>query len=177
MLIGSPVKNKHLKGKDLFNAAYFLHEKEVKAIIHKTLLPTYDVFDETRYFKPGEKDFFIQYKDKNIAVTICEDIWQADGPVHQQAKAGATLNININGSPYHRGKFDERQQMVSERARANSCAIVYVNQVCGQDELVFDGGSMVFDHRGDMLMRAEQFGESLTRVLRSIWRVNRIIII
>jgi NAD+ synthase (glutamine-hydrolysing) len=82
--------------------------------------------------------------------------------VHQQAKAGATLNININGSPYHRGKFDERQHMVSERARTNSCAIVYVNQVCGQDELVFDGGSMVFDHRGDMLMRAEQFGESLS---------------
>ena len=65
-------------------------------------------------------------------------------------------------SPYHRGKFDERQQMVSERARANSCSIVYVNQVCGQDELVFDGGSMVFDHRGNMLMRAEQFGESLS---------------
>ena len=137
-----------------------------KGILHgtynKQLLPNYSVFDEDRYFTPGTSFSLFTIAGVNVGVTICEDIWQADGPVQQQAKAGATLNININGSPYHRGKFDERQQMVSERARTNSCAIVYVNQVCGQDELVFDGGSMVFDHHGDMLMRAEQFGESLS---------------
>jgi NAD+ synthase (glutamine-hydrolysing) len=137
-----------------------------KGILHgtynKQLLPNYSVFDEDRYFTPGTSFSLFTIAGVNVGVTICEDIWQADGPVQQQAKAGATLNININGSPYHRGKFDERQQMVSERAQTNSCAIVYVNQVCGQDELVFDGGSMVFDHRGDMLMRAEQFGESLS---------------
>ena len=137
-----------------------------KGILHgtynKQLLPNYSVFDEDRYFTPGTSFSLFTIAGVNVGVTICEDIWQADGPVQQQAKAGATLNININGSPYHRGKFDERQQMVSERARTNSCAIVYVNQVCGQDELVFDGGSMVFDHRGDMLMRAEQFDESLS---------------
>ena len=137
-----------------------------KGILHgtynKQLLPNYSVFDEDRYFTPGTSFSLFTIAGVHAGVTICEDIWQADGPVHQQAKAGATLNININGSPYHRGKFDERQQMVSERARTNSCAIVYVNQVCGQDELVFDGGSMVFDHRGDMLMRAEQFDESLS---------------
>ena len=137
-----------------------------KGILHgtynKQLLPNYSVFDEDRYFTPGTSFSLFTIAGVHAGVTICEDIWQADGPVHQQAKAGATLNININGSPYHRGKFDERQQMVSERARTNSCAILYVNQVCGQDELVFDGGSMVFDHRGDMLMRAEQFDESLS---------------
>ncbi len=137
-----------------------------KGILHgtynKQLLPNYSVFDEDRYFTAGTSFSLFAIAGVHVGVTICEDIWQADGPVQQQAKAGATLNININGSPYHRGKFDERQQMVSERAQTNSCAIVYVNQVCGQDELVFDGGSMVFDHRGDMLMRAEQFVESLS---------------
>ena len=146
----------------LTNSAAVASNGTLHGTYNKQLLPNYSVFDEDRYFTPGTSFSLFTIAGVNVGVTICEDIWQADGPVQQQAKAGATLNININGSPYHRGKFDERQQMVSERARTNSCAIVYVNQVCGQDELVFDGGSMVFDHRGDMLMRAEQFGESLS---------------
>ena len=146
----------------LANSAAIASNGTLHGTYNKQLLPNYSVFDEDRYFTPGTSFSLFTIAGANVGVTICEDIWQADGPVQQQAKAGATLNININASPYHRGKFDERQQMVSERARANSCAIVYVNQVCGQDELVFDGGSMVFDHRGDMLMRAEQFGESLS---------------
>ena len=146
----------------LANSAAIASNGTLHGTYNKQLLPNYSVFDEDRYFTPGTSFSLFTIAGVNVGVTICEDIWQADGPVQQQAKAGATLNININASPYHRGKFDERQQMVSERARANSCAIVYVNQVCGQDELVFDGGSMVFDHRGDMLMRAEQFGESLS---------------
>ena len=146
----------------LANSAAIASKGTLHGTYHKQLLPNYSVFDEDRYFTPGTSFSLFTIAGVNVGVTICEDIWQADGPVQQQAKAGATLNININGSPYHRGKFDERQRMVSERARTNSCAIVYVNQVCGQDELVFDGGSMVFDHRGDMLMRAEQFDESLS---------------
>lgn len=146
----------------LTNSAAVASNGTLHGTYNKQLLPNYSVFDEDRYFTPGTSFSLFTIAGVNVGVTICEDIWQADGPVQQQAKAGATLNININGSPYHRGKFDERQQMVSERARTNSCAIVYVNQVCGQDELVFDGGSMVFDHCGDMLMRAEQFGESLS---------------
>jgi NAD+ synthase (glutamine-hydrolysing) len=146
----------------LANSAAIASNGKLHGTYNKQLLPNYSVFDEDRYFTPGNSFSLFTIAGVHAGVTICEDIWQADGPVHQQAKAGATLNININGSPYHRGKFDERQRMVSERARTNSCAIVYVNQVCGQDELVFDGGSMVFDHRGDMLMRAEQFGESLS---------------
>ena len=146
----------------LANSAAIASNGTLHGTYNKQLLPNYSVFDEDRYFTPGTSFSLFTIAGVNVGVTICEDIWQADGPVQQQANAGATLNININGSPYHRGKFDERQRMVSERARTNSCAIVYVNQVCGQDELVFDGGSMVFDHRGDMLMRAEQFGESLS---------------
>jgi len=146
----------------LTNSAAVASNGTLHGTYNKQLLPNYSVFDEDRYFTPGTSFSLFTIAGVNVGVTICEDIWQADGPVQQQANAGAMLNININGSPYHRGKFDERQQMVSERARINSCAIVYVNQVCGQDELVFDGGSMVFDHRGDMLMRAEQFGESLS---------------
>ena len=146
----------------LANSAAIASNGTLHGTYNKQLLPNYSVFDEDRYFSPGNSFSLFTIAGVHVGITICEDIWQADGPVHHQAKAGATLNININASPYHRGKFDERQQMVSERARANSCAIVYVNQVCGQDELVFDGGSMVFDHRGDMLMRAEQFGESLS---------------
>lgn len=146
----------------LANSAAIASNGTLHGTYNKQLLPNYSVFDEDRYFTPGDSFSLFTIAGVHVGVTICEDIWQADGPVQQQAKAGATLNININASPYHRGKFDERQQMVSERARANSCAIVYVNQVCGQDELVFDGGSMVFDHRGDMVMRAEQFGESLS---------------
>ena len=146
----------------LANSAAIASNGKLHGTYNKQLLPNYSVFDEDRYFTAGTSFSLYTIAGVHAGVTICEDIWQADGPVHQQAKAGAALNININGSPFHRGKFDERQHMVSERARANSCAIVYVNQVCGQDELVFDGGSMVFDHRGDMLMRAEQFGESLS---------------
>ena len=146
----------------LANSAAIASNGTLHGTYNKQLLPNYSVFDEDRYFIPGLSFSLFTICGVPVGVTICEDIWQADGPVHHQAKAGATLNININASPYHRGKFDERQQMVSERARANSCAIVYVNQVCGQDELVFDGGSMVFNHRGDMLTRAEQFGESLS---------------
>jgi len=143
----------------LANSAAIASNGKLHGTYNKQLLPNYSVFDEDRYFTAGTSFSLFTIAGVHAGVTICEDIWQADGPV---AKAGAALNININGSPFHRGKFDERQQMVSERARANSCAIVYVNQVCGQDELVFDGGSMVFDHRGDMLMRAEQFGESVS---------------
>ena len=146
----------------LANSAAIASNGKLHGTYNKQLLPNYSVFDEDRYFTAGTSFSLFTIAGVHAGVTICEDIWQADGPVHQQAKAGAALSININGSPFHRGKFDERQHMVSERARANSCAIVYVNQVCGQDELVFDGGSMVFDHRGDMLMRAEQFGESLS---------------
>ncbi len=149
---------------DLRNSAAIASRGLLHGTYDKHLLPNYSVFDEERYFTPGSAFSLFTIAGVNVGVTICEDIWQSEGPVKAQAQAGAALNININGSPFHRGKFDERQQMVSERAKDNSCAIVYVNQVCGQDELVFDGGSMVFDHHGDLVMRAPQFEEELTFV-------------
>ena len=149
---------------DLRNSAAIASRGLLHGTYDKHLLPNYSVFDEERYFTPGSAFSLFTIAGVNVGVTICEDIWQSEGPVKAQAQAGAALNININGSPFHRGKFDERQQMVSERAKDNSCAIVYVNQVCGQDELVFDGGSMVFDHHGDLVMRAPQFEEKLTFV-------------
>jgi len=149
---------------DLRNSAAIASRGLLHGTYDKHLLPNYSVFDEERYFTPGSAFSLFTIAGVNVGVTICEDIWQSEGPVKAQAQAGAALNININGSPFHRGKFDERQQMVSERAKDNSCAIVYVNQVCGQDELVFDGGSMVFDHHGDLVMRSPQFEEKLTFV-------------
>jgi NAD+ synthase (glutamine-hydrolysing) len=99
-----------------------------------------------------------------IGVSICEDIWRADGPVAAQAALGARINVNINGSPFHVGKLVQRERMLAERARENACAIVYVNQVGGQDELVFDGASMVFDTSGNLLARCAQFESELSVV-------------
>ncbi|MGA0329526.1 MAG: NAD+ synthase, partial [Ilumatobacteraceae bacterium] len=96
-----------------------------------------------------------------VGVSICEDVWFDEGPVFAQAKGGAQLNVNINGSPFHAGKVDERREMLSRRARENDCAIVYVNQVGGQDELVFDGASMVVDSRGELVARSPQYATDL----------------
>ena len=143
----------------LRNSAVIASNGVVHGTYNKQLLPNYSVFDEERYFVPGDTFSLFTIAGITVGVTICEDIWQPDGPVLAQAQAGAVLNININGSPFHRGKFAERQLMVSARAQANGCAIVYVNQVCGQDELVFDGGSMVFDQRGELKLRMNQYVE------------------
>ena len=146
----------------LYNAAAVCAGGMVHGIYRKRLLPNYDVFDEERTFQPGTG--FHQLYDINgvrVGITICEDIWFADGPVAEQAAGGAEINININGSPYHRGKIHERQQMLSTRARETNCPIVYVNQVGGQDELVFDGASMVVDARGEVVARLEQFSTEL----------------
>ncbi|MEI7756497.1 MAG: NAD+ synthase, partial [bacterium] len=148
-------------GDELFNAAAICAQGRVHGVYHKQLLPNYSVFDEQRYFSAG-KDFpLFRINGALMGVTICEDIWDPNGPVATQARAGAVLNININGSPFHRGKSGERQQMVSERARDNKCVIAYVNQVCGQDELVFDGGSMLFDASGTLLAKSAQFVEEV----------------
>ena len=135
---------------------------EVVGTYRKRLLPNYAVFDEARYFTPGhESDPLELYVigGVKVGISICEDIWSPTGPLATQAAGGAELNININGSPYHRGKVHGRERMLATRAADASCALVYVNQVCGQDELVFDGASMVFDADGNLLARAAQFVE------------------
>ena len=148
-------------GDDLYNAAAVISNGKLHGVYRKHLLPNYRVFDEERYFTPGSSYSLFRIAGVTCGVTICEDIWVASGPVREQAAAGATLMLNINGSPFHRGRLGERERMVSERARDNRCAIVYVNQVCGQDELVFDGGSMVVDHDGRVVARSPQFVEDL----------------
>ncbi|MEK7296199.1 MAG: NAD+ synthase [Actinomycetota bacterium] len=149
----------------LFNAAAVCANGVVRGTYYKQLLPNYGVFDEERYFASGsavaESPTLFRIGGLLVGITVCEDIWSADGPVCSQAQMGAVLNININASPYHRGKIGERQQMLSERARVNKCVIAYVNQVGGQDELVFDGGSMLFAADGTLLSRSPQFADDL----------------
>ena len=149
------------EGDHLYNAAAVCSQGRLHGVYRKQLLPNYRVFDEERYFTPGSSFSLFRIAGVTCGVTICEDIWVPTGPVRDQALAGATLMLNINGSPFHRGRLGERERMVSERARENRCAIVYVNQVCGQDELVFDGGSMVVAADGSVVARSPQFVEDV----------------
>jgi NAD+ synthase (glutamine-hydrolysing) len=153
-------------GRDvLFNAAAVCSHGVVRGVYHKRILPNYDVFDEERTFEAGSGTHHLyEIAGVPVAISICEDIWFEDGPVAEQARGGARLNVNINGSPFHRRKVEQRERMLSERARANRCAIVYVNQVGGQDELVFDGASMVVDAHGQLIDRRPQFRTDLTIV-------------
>ena len=150
--------------RDLYNAAAMCVNGAVVGTYRKRVLPNYAVFDEARYFTPGDAndpyELFV-IGGVNVAMSICEDVWSPTGPLAQQAAGGAELNININGSPFHNGKAHDRERMLATRAADASCALVYVNQVCGQDELVFDGGSMVFDNEGTLVARAAQFASEL----------------
>lgn len=126
-------------------------------------LPNYSVFDEKRYFVPGDKSCVADYHGLKLGITVCEDIWH-EGPVEQAVADGADLIININGSPYHANKITERREVICERAKKLKTPVVYVNQIGGQDELVFDGASFVSNENGDVVHQAASFTESLTAV-------------
>ncbi len=145
----------------LFNAAAVAQNGKILGVYRKQLLPNYSVFDEERYFTPGPsiQDIFT-CGDIPFAVSICEDLWVGD-PTEQQAQQGAKLCISINGSPFHRNKPTQRDELVSSRAQTNAVVVAYVNQIGGQDELVFDGGSLVADARGVIQARATSFSEDL----------------
>ena len=144
------------------NAAALLAGGGLRGVYHKGLLPNYGVFDEDRYFAVGETGSALwELNGVAAGVSVCEDIWVPDGPPADQVAAGAEILLNINGSPYHRGKGTERQLMLAGRARAAGVPLVYLNLVGGQDELVFDGQSMAFDASGELLYRAAQFDEEL----------------
>ena len=146
----------------LHNAAAVCADGAIHGIYRKRLLPNYDVFDEERTFEPGQGDHVLyDIAGVRVGLSICEDIWYPDGPVARLAQGGALINVNINGSPYHRGKVREREEMLITRARQTSCPIVYANQVGGQDELVFDGASVVVDAQGMVIARLAQFAEGL----------------
>ena len=146
--------------RNVANAAAVMTDGELRGVYHKVLLPNYGVFDEDRYFVMGsDPDRIWEIEGVPVGVSVCEDIWSPDGPSSQQAAAGAKLLLNINASPFHRGKATEREEMLAARARAGDAAVVYVNLVSGQDELVFDGASVVIGRDGQVLHRSPQFEE------------------
>jgi NAD+ synthase (glutamine-hydrolysing) len=151
-----------LAERDLYNAAAVCAGGSVRGLYRKWLLPNYGVFDEARYFTPSEDpgSLFV-VNGVRVAVSICEDIWSPTGPIAAQAAGGAELAVNINASPYYAGRLAERETMVATRAADNSVPILYVNLIGGQDELVFDGGSAIYDESGHVLARARQFEEDL----------------
>ena len=146
--------------RDLYNASVLIHRGEIVLSYRKRLLPNYAVFDERRYFTPGDEPLStVSFRGVEVAMTICEDIWSPTGPTHELAAGGAEVVLNLNASPYREGKAADREVMLSTRAADASCTVVYVNQVGGQDELVFDGGSVVFGHEGELIARAPLFVE------------------
>jgi NAD+ synthase (glutamine-hydrolysing) len=146
---------------DIYNAAAIIHEGKLYGIYHKHFLPNYGVFDENRYFQAGHKAPVFLINGVHVGVNICEDVWYPTGPMTLQAYAGAEVILNINGSPYYAGKLIFREEMLATRAADNSVIVAYLNMVGGQDELVFDGGSMVFNEQGTLIARAKEFVEDM----------------
>ncbi len=147
------------KKEDIHNAAAVIHQGKIVDIYHKIHLPNYGVFDEFRYFRPGNRYPVYRLGDVKFGINICEDIWYPEGPATVQAMHGAEFIVNINASPYHMGKSAMRFKMLSTRASDNNLAIAYLNTVGGQDELVFDGHSLVFNEKADLIAEGKCFEE------------------
>jgi NAD+ synthase (glutamine-hydrolysing) len=167
-VVGGPDFNPNPSGKRLYNAAFFLENGEVAQVYHKGLLPTYDVFDEYRYFEPATTFNTISFQGKRIALTVCEDIWNLGrhplypfNPMDQMMKEGPDLMINISASPFSWNRGPERLFMVSENARKYKLPLFYANQVGAHTELIFDGGSAVFNPEGDLVETFEPFCEGV----------------
>jgi NAD+ synthase (glutamine-hydrolysing) len=155
-LVGTPQLDR-----DLYNACAVCAGGEVKAVYRKRFLPNYGVFDEDRYFAPGRDLVVLEHGRELIGVTICEDMWQPGPPATELSLAGAQLLVNLSASPFHVGKDREREEMFAARARDTSCFVAVVNAVGAQDELVFDGHSVVLDDEGEVVARAPGFEEAL----------------
>ncbi|MDQ7947810.1 MAG: NAD+ synthase [Pedobacter sp.] len=167
-IIGLPIKNEVVKGKDLYNAAYFIENGAVKAVVKKALLPTYDVFDEYRYFEPFNEFQCIDFKGKRIALTICEDLWNINDnplyvscPMDELIKQSPDVMINIAASPFNYRHDEDRIQVLSGNAKNYKLPLFYVNQVGAQTEIIFDGGSLVFDEEGALKAEMKYFEEDL----------------
>jgi NAD+ synthase (glutamine-hydrolysing) len=166
VLIGSPARNPNKEGKDLFNAAFFLHDKQVKAEIHKTLLPTYDVFDENRYFEPGFEWKCIEFMGKKLAVTICEDIWNlGDNPLYRitpmEMLAGEKPDVmlNLSASPYNYAADTVRKSIIEAHTAKYGIPMLYCNNIGAQTEVIFDGGSLVYDVNSLLVKEMKYFDE------------------
>ncbi len=167
-IVGLPVKNDVLAGKDLYNAAYFIEDGRAKAVVKKALLPNYDVFDEYRYFEPAREFECIDFKGTKIAVTICEDLWNINNnplyvssPMDELIKQEPKLMINIAASPFSYLHDEERVLVLSDNAKQYQLPLLYVNQVGAQTEIIFDGGSLAFDGTGNLLDEMPYFEEAL----------------
>ena len=148
-------------GDDIFNAAAIIHDEKLAGVYHKIFLPNYGVFDEDRYFRAGTECSIWEIGDIKFGVNICEDIWYEAGPATTQAYSGAEIIINISASPYHFGRGGVRERMISTRAADNVAVFVYNNLVGGQDELIFDGNSLIIDETGRLIAQGRQFEEDL----------------
>ncbi len=155
-LVGGPAFDR-----DLANAAFVCANGAVHGVYRKQFLPNYGVFDEHRYFAPGRELLLLRFGDVLVGPTICEDVWQPGPPATDLALAGATLLVNLSASPYHGGKAEDREEMLVTRARDNAAYVAFCNLVGGQDELVFDGHSVVLDDEGEVVARAPGFEEAL----------------
>ena len=171
MVLGFVGRHEQRPGRELTNSVAWLQEGKVTAIRHKTLLPTYDVFDEDRYFEPATANAPVEFRSGLVGLTICEDMWNDEdywderryrpNPASDLSNAGAQILLNCSASPWHLGKGEARHAMFSQLAAKTRCPIVYCNLVGGNDELVFDGGSLVFDGQGRLLAEGRRFEEDL----------------
>ena len=146
---------------DIYNAAAIIHDGRLAGVFHKMFLPNYGVFDENRYFRAGNESPVYVIAGVNIGVNICEDIWYESGPATAQAYSGAEVIVNISASPYHFGKAGFRERMIATRAADNVAIFAFNNLVGGQDELVFDGNSLILDEKGQLIARGKYFKEDL----------------
>jgi len=180
VIIGTPVRNPVAEGKDLFNAAVLLYQEKIQGIAHKTLLPTYDVFDEYRYFEPAFEWKVIPFKGKKIALTICEDLWNlSDNPLYRAAPMDQLITqqpdimINISASPFDYDHDDDRKEVVHANVLRYKIPMVYSNTVGSQTEIVFDGGSLVYDQQGNIIKEMKYFEEDYAIVdLEPVFNAN-----
>ena len=168
VLVGAPDRNAIREGKDLFNAAYLLYEKEIKGIAHKTCLPNYDVFDEYRYFEPAYEWSVMNFKGKKLAVTICEDIWNlGDNPLYRNCpmdelmKQQPDVMINLSASPFDYTQDEDRKATIKANVRKYKMPLFYCNAVGSQTEVVFDGASLVFDAAANLCGKLPMFEEAI----------------
>ena len=172
VLIGAPSRNLHLKGKSLFNAAYFLFENEIKAEVHKTLLPTYDVFDEYRYFEPAYEWNVVEFKGKKLAITICEDIWNlGDNPLYRicpmdhMMEQQPDMMLNLSASPFDYTHDEDRKSVIKANVLKYKIPMFYCNAVGSQTEIVFDGASLIFDKNANLCKALPMFEEAMESVV------------
>lgn len=171
VIIGAPAHNPIKEGKDLFNAAFFLYNKQIIAEVHKTLLPTYDVFDEYRYFEPAYNWNVVEFKGKKLAITICEDIWNfGDNPLYricpmdELMKQHPDMMINLSASPFDYTHNEDRKAIIKANVLKYKLPMVYCNAVGSQTEIVFDGASLVFDKNANLCKQLPMFTEALEAV-------------